>query len=60
MNIEKAIETGEQYRRDGETHDLQDFEDFIDLGIEALKYLECLREDCAFIRSTLLLGETEN
>ena len=59
MNLKKAIEIGKQYIRDGEFHDLDDFEDFVDLGIEAMKGIIAIR--CGAISNVdeLLQGETE-
>lgn len=59
MKLEKAIEIGRQYRRDKEPHDLQDFEDFVNLGTEALQKLQEYRPYCQFDPEELLPGETE-
>jgi len=60
MNLQKAMEIGLQYRRDGEVHDLQDFEDFVDLGIEALKIVKFTRANNFRMPLGLLPGETED
>ena len=58
MKLEKAIQIGEQYRRDGEYHDLQDFEAFVDLGKEALKIVSELQQRFPNLCYGLLPGQT--
>lgn len=59
MNIEKAIIVGQQYLRDDEPHDLGDFIDFVNLGIEALKRVKDTDHSRGYYGERLLPGETE-
>lgn len=59
MTLEEAKAILQQYRRDGEPHDLQDFEDAIDLGIEAIDRVQKYRPLYAGKYAHLLPGETE-
>ena len=59
MNIPKAIANGEQYIRDSEPHDLDDFIKFVQLGIEALKWVRADRGTLRPGLYKLLPGETE-
>lgn len=59
MKIPEASQVLRQYRRDGEPHDLTDFEQAVDLAIESLRYIYTIRQADPGHSPGPLPGETD-